>query len=285
MRCAVVAVAIGLISPLPADAQARTWLGPLEVVDRIADGEGTLFGNPRMIRGCPRGGFVLADWGEHSVREYSPTGELLWRVGRRGEGPGEFSAIMDLEFDATGNLLVLGRANRVTIVNPSGSVVATKGTPEGNQILPAGFTSGWATLAADRMQALWTSDSRTVRMPRGVSCEAAIVGERWAANAPDGESVVFHRWSDLMIISSWRPMAVFGLWSEGSRPLTCRKPCLSVVPWMAGRSRGYRPSAPRVGRFPDGQLITLLGLNPGRCCYRPSHRYRLFRPRGRWTAW
>ncbi len=153
-----------------------------------------------MIRGSPRGGFVLADWGEHSVREYSPSGEMLWRVGRRGEGPGEFSAIMDLEFDATGNLLVLDRANRVTIVNRSGSVVATKGTPEGNQILPAGFTSGWATLAADRMQALWTSDLRTVRMPRGVSFEAAIVGERWAANAPDGESVVFHRWSDLMII-------------------------------------------------------------------------------------
>ena len=200
MRYAFVVVAFGLISPLPADSQARTWLGPLEVVHRIQDGEGTLFGNPRMIRGSPRGGFVLADWGEHSVREYSPSGELLWRVGRRGEGPGEFSAIMDLEFDATGNLLVLDRANRVTIVNPSGAVVGTKTTPGGNQILPVGFASGWATLAADRMHALWTSDSRMVRMPRGVSFEATIVGERWAANAPDGESVVFHRWSDLMII-------------------------------------------------------------------------------------
>ena len=139
-----------------------------------------------MIRGSPRGGFVLADWGENSVREYSPSGELLWRVGRRGEGPGEFSSIMDLEFDATGNLLVLDRASRVTIVNPSGAAVGTKRTPEGNQILPVGFASGWATLAADRMQAPWTSDSRTVRMPRGVSFEAAIVGERWAANAPDG---------------------------------------------------------------------------------------------------
>ena len=201
MRYAVVvAVALGLISPLPAISQGRKWLSPLEVVHRIQDGEGTLFGNPRMIRGSPRGGFVLADWGENSVREYLPSGELLWRVGRRGEGPGEFSAIMDLEFDATGNLLVLDRANRVTIVSPSGAAVGTKRTPAGNQILPVGFASGWATLAADRMQALWTSDSRTVRMPRGVSFEAAIVGERWAANAPDGESVVFHRWSDLMII-------------------------------------------------------------------------------------
>lgn len=201
VRHAVVGVvAFGLILPRPAESQDRTWLSPLEVVHRIEDGEGTLFGNPRMIQGSPRGGFVLADWGEHSVREYSPSGELLWRVGRRGEGPGEFSAIMDLEFDATGNLLVLDRTNRVTIVDPSGAVVGTKRTPEGNQILPAGFASGWATLAADRMQALWTSDSKTVRMPRGVSFEAAIVGERWAANAPDGESVVFHRWSDLMII-------------------------------------------------------------------------------------
>ena len=200
MYYAVVGVAFGIVYPLPADAQARTWLDPLEVVDRIEDGEGTLFGNPRMIRGSPRGGFVLADWGEHSVREYSPSGELLWRVGRRGEGPGEFSAIMDLEFDAIGNLLVLDRANRVTIVDPSGVVVGTKTTPGGNQILPVGFTSGWATLAADRTQALWTSDSRTVAMPRGVSFEDAIVGERWAANAPDGDSVVFHRWSDVMII-------------------------------------------------------------------------------------
>lgn len=153
-----------------------------------------------MIRGSPRGGFVLADFRERSVSEYSPSGELLWRFGRRGEGPGEFSAIVDLEFDASGNLLVLDRAERVTVINPSGTLVDTEHTPAGNQILPTGFSSGWATLALDRTETLWGSASRRVPMPSGVSFTSSIVGERWAANAPDGEAVVFHRWSDLMII-------------------------------------------------------------------------------------
>ena len=149
-----------------------------------------------MIRGSPRGGFVLADFREHSVSEYSPSGELLWRFGRRGEGPGEFSAIVDLEFDASGNLLVLDRAMRVTVINPSGTLVDTKHTPAGNQILPTGFSSGWATLALDRTETLWGSASRRVPMPSGVSFTSSIVGERWAANAPDGEAVVFHLSSD-----------------------------------------------------------------------------------------
>ncbi|MCE2398559.1 MAG: hypothetical protein J4F34_05855 [Gemmatimonadetes bacterium] len=217
----VVVVALALVAPRPADCQDRRWLGPLEEVRRISDVEGTLFGDPRVIRGSPRGGFALLDWGEMSVREYSPAGELLWRFGGRGDGPGEFPAwIVDLEYDREGNLLVMDMAMRVTTVDPSGALVATEkvisraiggldlgGTFGGLQlqVLPDGFAPGHAfmhTSPSEHSRHLWSSESRRVETPSGVyeGIDGGIVAVRWAANAPDGEAVVYHRWSDVMIL-------------------------------------------------------------------------------------
>ena len=217
----VVLAALGLVVPRPAECQDRRWLGPLEEVRRISDVGGTLLGNPRVIRGSPRGGFALVDWGEMSIREYSPNGELLWSFGGRGDGPGEFPDwIVDLEYDGEGELLVMDMAMRVTTVDPSGALVATEkvlsrtiggldleGTFGGLklQVLPGGFAPGWAfmhTSPSENSRHLWSSGSRRVETPGGVyeGVDGGIVAERWAANAPDGEAVVFHRWSDVMIL-------------------------------------------------------------------------------------
>ena len=221
MRIGVVLAALGLVAPQPAECQGRRWLEPLEEVRRISDVEGTLFGDPRSIRGSPRGGFALLDWGEMSVREYSLAGELLWRFGGRGDGPGEFPAwVVDFEYDREGNLLVMDMAMRVTMVNPSGSLIATEKVLRrihrgldleetfGGlqlQILPDGFAPSHAfmhTSPSEDSRHLWSSESRRVETPGGVyeGIEGGIVATRWAANAPDGEAVVFHRWSDVMIL-------------------------------------------------------------------------------------
>ena len=222
-RLGVVVAALAFVAPQPADCQdrSRRWLAPLEEVQRIRDVEGTLLGDPRVIRGSPRGGFALLDWGEMSVREYSSAGELLWRFGGRGDGPGEFPAwIVDLEYDREGNLLVADMAMRVTTVDVSGALVATEkvlsrtirgldleGTFGGLklQVLPGGFAPGHAfmhTSPSEGSRYLWSSESRRVETPTGVyeEIDGGIVAERWAANAPDGEAVVFHRWSDVMIL-------------------------------------------------------------------------------------
>ncbi|MCY3942609.1 MAG: hypothetical protein OXG18_02435 [Gemmatimonadetes bacterium] len=217
----VVAVALGFVAPGRAECQDRRWLEPLEEVRRISDEEGTLLGDPRSIRGSPRGGFALLDWGEMSVREYSPDGELLWRFGGRGDGPGEFPAwIVDLEYDREGSLLVMDMAMRVTTLDPSGALVATEKvlmrTYGGMdleetfgglqlQLLPDGFAPGHAfmhTSPSENSRHLWSSESRRVETPSGVyeGIDGGIVAVRWAANAPDGEAVVYHRWSDVMIL-------------------------------------------------------------------------------------
>lgn len=45
-----------------------------------------------MVSLDPRGGMLVADAREAQLRRYAPTGELLWKAGRRGSGPGEFSS-------------------------------------------------------------------------------------------------------------------------------------------------------------------------------------------------
>lgn len=217
----VVLAALGLVAPRLAECQDRRWLGPLEEVRRISDVEGTLFGDPRSIRGSPRGGFALLDGGEMSVREFSLAGELLWRFGGRGDGPGEFPDwIVDFEYDRQGNLLVMDRAMRVTTVDPSGALVATEKVLSRTiggldleqtfggvqlEVLPGGFAPGHAfmhTSPSEDSRHLWSSRSRRVETPSGVyeGSNGGIVAERWAANAPDGEAVVYHRWSDVMIL-------------------------------------------------------------------------------------
>jgi hypothetical protein len=164
-----------------------------------------------LLQGSPRGGFVVADWHDGTLREFSREGEELWRFGRSGEGPGEFLSVIEAEFDTSGNLLVLDRGTgRITTVSPVGELVSSVRFPaEGTQILPEAFDpGGWATLPnLGRSEVLWASFAKTaphrsrrsVTVPSAISFREDIVGERWAANAPDGGAVVFFRWSSQMV--------------------------------------------------------------------------------------
>ena len=203
-------VAIIGLGPYPFSgyAQAREWLPPPVEVTRLADLDGTLFGNPVLIKGSPRGGFVVADRHDGLLSEYSPQGDRMWRSGGSGEGPGEFLRVIELEFDAAGNLLVFDLGTgRITTIDPDGGLVGSARFPEGSQILPETFDPGsWSTLThTDRRRTLWSSYAktdlaprRTVPTPRGITFDQDIVGERWATNFADGAAVVYHRWSSRM---------------------------------------------------------------------------------------
>jgi hypothetical protein len=75
---------------------------------------------------------LVCDLGDLSVKAFSAEGRLLWRFGRRGQGPGEFLNFTDLKPAADGTFWVADSDNgRVTILSPAGKRVrlVTFGAP------------------------------------------------------------------------------------------------------------------------------------------------------------
>ena len=196
--------------PVPAVAQDRAWLPEPREIAAYTDESGELFGNPHRVFPSPRGGFVLDDWADGSIREFSAAGEMVWRFGRFGSGPGEFARMMDVEFDASGNLIVMDLdQHRVTVVDPSGNLVDTHYVPDAEQVLPRTFHSGhWAVMPRllSRMDTLWVSRahaaSRFVAQPTALGLTAPHALEGWATNLVDGGAVIHFRWSSQIVVLS-----------------------------------------------------------------------------------
>ncbi len=76
-------------------------------------------------RQAPDGALVIVQPDELLV--FSPEGALRRRLGRSGDGPGEFRAIQDVRFDPEGNLLVYDVSlRRITRLSTSGRVLGTE---------------------------------------------------------------------------------------------------------------------------------------------------------------
>ena len=86
-------------------------------------------GYPTGLGVAPDGRLAVADTHNYVVRLYSPQGELLRSMGREGPGPGEFTYLTDVEFDAQGNMFVSerGREDRVQKFDPQGRFLTTWG--------------------------------------------------------------------------------------------------------------------------------------------------------------
>ena len=201
-----------LLGPVAAlDAQRRWLPAPVEVA-AWEDVDGTLLGTrPSHIQRSPRGGLVVTDWGDFSIREVSAAGELVWKFGRSGPGPGEFSALIDLQFDEDGSLQVLDPRNRrITIVSSAGELLATVPIPGGTPaaLLPPSFDPGHFAVMphTNKRDTLWISFSKTgvrrraVLMPAQMAFDHDLVGEGWAVGIPGGRAAVYFRWSSRMII-------------------------------------------------------------------------------------
>jgi hypothetical protein len=68
---------------------------------------------PRL-RMDPLGGLLVTDEGESQIRRYSPEGKLLWFAGRRGQGPGEFTALVGAARMTSGEVVAVDRHGRLT---------------------------------------------------------------------------------------------------------------------------------------------------------------------------
>jgi hypothetical protein len=70
------------------------------------------------------GGNVYAfDYGDHRLKAFAGDGSLRWVFGRRGEGPGEFAGVVDIEIDANEDIWLMDAgAGRLTIVSREGDL-------------------------------------------------------------------------------------------------------------------------------------------------------------------
>lgn len=71
----------------------------------------------------PAGGFLVSDEKEAQIRRYSPAGEVIWRAGRRGDGPGEFKAPTAVVRLPSGEVVAFDRGGRFTVLDAGGSRV------------------------------------------------------------------------------------------------------------------------------------------------------------------
>lgn len=141
------------VSPVMAQAGGRSF--PLQVVSSIVVGEDAEFASIVAATVSRTGVVYVVDYMNCTVSAFSPEGRMLWRVGRKGQGPGEYqlpyrvAAAPDggaLIFDlATGDITTLSSAgrflNRVAlplkfsyvddIVANAGELVVSGYTPSG----------------------------------------------------------------------------------------------------------------------------------------------------------
>jgi hypothetical protein len=66
-----------------------------------------------------RGNIYIADGGNHRVQKFDHNGNYILTIGRKGQGPGEFTRIYDILIDEQDILHVLGR-RRIQTFNSSG---------------------------------------------------------------------------------------------------------------------------------------------------------------------
>ncbi|MEO8031582.1 MAG: hypothetical protein ABJC74_01130 [Gemmatimonadota bacterium] len=147
---------------------------------------------------------VVFDFGRSALAAFDRAGQLLWRFGRKGYGPGEFAQVRDVKATPDGDISVLDMGtNRVTIVRPDGSMrrmVTLAESPHADQHLPLqnGRTMT-ATLEAPGTFAFFDSVGRPERradFPWDEFPKLEAI-ERQGLLAREGRS---NRWVDLLMV-------------------------------------------------------------------------------------
>jgi len=102
----------------------------------------------------------VADTMNHQIAVFDDEGTLLRRIGKRGNGEGEFNFPLDLDLTADGDLVILDSLNaRVQILHSDGSFVrmfGERGTAAGSFMLPKG-------VALDGFGHIYVSDGQAHR--------------------------------------------------------------------------------------------------------------------------
>lgn len=146
------AVTVASCSEPGSQAAVSLWSGPQADGERtiatpewqdvwtIGEGGSPLLAHPRLLAA---GDTMVVWWDDYTYQLAAVDardGSALWLVGKKGEGPEEFSDVRALQIDGDGSVVVLDVGNRRL------SRISPLGQPIGATRLPEGFWNGLALL-------------------------------------------------------------------------------------------------------------------------------------------
>jgi sugar lactone lactonase YvrE len=123
----------------------RVRLDPVRVIgDADTDDENFAFNMPNYLAEDSRGNIYIADSLNARIQKFSKDGVFLASLGRKGQGPGEFSSIRSLAVDADDRLFAFDdRQRRLTVLTTDGKEVRTirfvKGVISGLRLMKDGL--------------------------------------------------------------------------------------------------------------------------------------------------
>lgn len=194
------AVVLAAQTPVP----RRFFKDTLVVQHTIGEGDDVELDRPVNLVVSSTGAIVFFEASDNQVKAYSPAGRLLWKVGRRGAGPGEFQSARMLTANASGDILVGDEDNaRITVIDSAGHIRSQFPMPDELRALLPPFRGSLATgvpYGTETMLLSVLPEHRLSagRFPAGVSPTASLVGEPYAARLGDASAVTY-RWSDVIV--------------------------------------------------------------------------------------
>lgn len=99
--------------PVPEPGQRKRLVFVEELTIGESEGdENYMFGEIVQVTVDDEGCFYVTDWDLKRIQKFSPEGEYLLSIGRKGQGPGEFGNIWSPTFDKEGNLYATDIVNK-----------------------------------------------------------------------------------------------------------------------------------------------------------------------------
>jgi hypothetical protein len=243
----------------------------IEEVQRIGDADDPDVGFSRIVGfDIDRdGNLFVGEATASEIRVYTAAGQLLRRIGRRGDGPGEFSGAP--RFGLVGDTLwtISGSGNRLALFDREGGLLSTGLTPGVTVLLP-GTAVGTILPRAMRPDGKflgWFSriSSSRNRPPSNVQPTDRIA---WPLVLFDASGVVVDTagWAGRPPPGMWRPPAEddirLDLIQVGDRRVFLPSPP-SALPWWLQLMDGYLViSQPMASSSEGGTIaVTRFGLN------------------------
>jgi hypothetical protein len=179
VRILTAVLALGL-SSLPALAQEqsrRFYEGSWQEIGGIHGGVESELLNPTPMA-VTRDRIIIYDFGDHRVKGFSYDGNLMWAVGRSGQGPREFANPTDLQLAPDSTVWITDPSNqRLSIVTAEGDFrKLVRIPPSVRRCAPISTTQCWAMSFAN--------DVFLLRLDTAGAVAERVPPPSWLANVP-----------------------------------------------------------------------------------------------------
>jgi hypothetical protein len=165
-----------------ANARAKAnWTVDPKPVLRIGGAEGEGPKELAQVLGVARlsdGRLVIADGGSSELRLFSPTGSFVSAIGRKGDGPGEFSGGIQSMLRSADTLVVHDRQSRLQVISPDAKLLRSYARP----IFPGRTTASWPGMLNDGSGIVQAVDPVTDTVSERLTATASL-GIRSPSNA------------------------------------------------------------------------------------------------------